>query len=348
MFDLAGGMIARGIEVDLVVNRLEFSPMLHELPKDVCLVNLGCSTFAARLPRLIRYLRNRQPNGILSAGHYANELSVLAKLLSLQKMRVVVSEHTSLSTELNALPGNSLRRFAVPWLDRVIYPFADGVVAVSEAVRWDSEKLFRLRPGTCQTIYNPVDFERIRRLGMDTIDHPWFQLGKPPVVLGIGRLEEQKDFTNLLEAFSTVRAQRDARLVIFGEGSQRQRLIERIAQLGINDCVWLAGFIPNPYPYIKRASVLALSSRWEGLPTVLMESLALGVPIVSTDCPGGSNEILAGGKFGTLVPMSDPAALAEAIIVTLGKGKPVLVEEEALIKYKIDRVLDEYLRILQN
>jgi glycosyltransferase involved in cell wall biosynthesis len=340
-------MINRSIEVDLVVNSLHYSPMLQELPKGVNFVNLGCSGIVARLPRLMRYMRTRGPDCLLSAGHSANELSILAKVLSSRKTRVVVSEHTCLSTELNALATSNLRRFAIQWFSGGIYRFADGVIAVSDAVRSDSERLLRMKPGTCQTIYNPVNFERIFRLSVESIDHPWFQADGPPIVLGIGRLEEQKDFTNLLEAFAKVRTELGARLLILGEGSQREYLTARIVQLGLDDCVRLLGFVPNPYPYLKNASAFALSSKWEGLPTVLLEALAFGVPIVSTDCPGGSNEILAGGKYGALVPMSNPRALAEAILIALRSPRPK-VPDEALAKYRINDVVDQYLAVLTN
>jgi hypothetical protein len=137
IFDLMAEIVARQIEVDLVVNTLDFSPMQQELPKDVSLVNLRCAGFASRLPRLIGYLRHRQPSCLLSAGHLANEVAILAKMLSLSKMRVVVSEQTNLSSELSALPATSVRRLAIPPIGRMIYRFADGVVAVSEAVRLD-------------------------------------------------------------------------------------------------------------------------------------------------------------------------------------------------------------------
>jgi glycosyltransferase involved in cell wall biosynthesis len=338
-------MIKRRIDVDFVVNLAGFSPMLKEVPVGVNFIDLGCTRFSSRLPSLVRYLRRNRPECVLSAGHFSNEIAILGKVFSTIKVRVVVSEHTSLYTELSSLPVASARRVAIPPICRFLYPFADGIVAVSNGVRGDSEKLFRLKAGACRTIYNPVDVGKILQLGEQPVDHPWFLSDGPPVVLGIGRLERQKDFINLLEAFAEVRKHVTARLVILGEGSQRTTLIAKVDELGLGDCVWLAGFVSNPYPYLKRASVFSLSSEWEGLPVALIEALAFGIPIVSTDCPSGPSEILASGKYGIMVPIKDSKALAQGIIKVL-KGYRSNMPEDALAKYSVDAVLDQYLEVL--
>src|SRR5262249_43075680 len=146
--------------------------------------------------------------------------------------------------------------------------------------------------------------------------HPWFRPSAPPVVLGAGRLHAQKDFPTLLRAFAQVRAKREARLMILGEAKcaeYRTELMALAAQLGIADDVMLPGFVANPFAYMARAAVFVLSSAWEGLPTVLIEALASGCPVVSTACPSGPREILENGKYGPLVPVGDDTALANAI-----------------------------------
>lgn len=352
MVSLAKAMVARGMQVDIVVNFVAFSPMLNELPDSITLVNLEANRFADRLPRLVRYIRSRRPQCIVSATHVSNELACLAKAFSMTGVRIVATEHTNLSTELKKLPATSLRRAGIPLFGKLTYRFVDNVVGVSDGVRKDAEKLFSVHPNKCRTIYNPIDAQQVLSLSQGPFDHPppddsWFQPEKKPVILAIGRLEEQKDFPTLLTAFAKVRAHADARLAILGEGSQRQALTARIHELGLDEHVWLAGFIANPYPYFKRASVFALSSAWEGLSMALIEALILGVPVVSTDCPSGPSEVLNDGEYGRLVPVKDSEALADGILQML-HGNVLKVPAEAISRYTVDSVLDQYLEVMSS
>jgi glycosyltransferase involved in cell wall biosynthesis len=126
-----------------------------------------------------------------------------------------------------------------------------------------------------------------------------------------------KDYQTLIQAFAMIRARREARLLILGEGPLRAELEALIQRLGLAADACLPGFVTNPYAYMARASVLVLSSRYEGFPNVLAESLACGTPVVATDCETGPAEILDHGRFGRLVPVGDHAAMAGAIEATL-------------------------------
>jgi glycosyltransferase involved in cell wall biosynthesis len=149
------------------------------------------------------------------------------------------------------------------------------------------------------------------------VDHPWFNQGGCPIILSIGRLTIAKDYPTLIKAFAKVKRQRDARLVIIGEGEERKVIEDLVRRLGLEKFVWLPGFLNPPYPYLARASLFVLSSIWEGLPTAIIEALALGIPVVSTDCPGSPREILENGRFGELVPVGNVQALADAILRNL-------------------------------
>ena len=180
----------------------------------------------------------------------------------------------------------------------------------------------------------------------EPVAHAWLRPGEPPVVLGVGKLSPQKGFDVLLRAFARVRAERPARLVILGEGPQR-RALERLArELGIADDVSLPGFVANPFAWMARCAVFALSSRWEGLPSVLIEALACGCAVVSTDCPSGPAEILDGGAFGPLCPVGDAAALAGAILRVLeAPTAPARLRARAAT-FSVDAAADRYLEVL--
>ena len=179
-----------------------------------------------------------------------------------------------------------------------------------------------------------------------TLDHPWFAPGSPPVLLSVGRLARQKDFPTLLNAFARVRDTFPVRLLILGEGRQRARLEALVLSLGIAGDVAFPGFTMNPFPYMSQAAAFVLSSAWEGAPGALIEAMACGCPVVSTDCPSGPAEILADGQYGPLVPVGDDRALADAIVTVLEKRPdPERLQTRASM-FSVERVADRYLDVM--
>jgi glycosyltransferase involved in cell wall biosynthesis len=178
-------------------------------------------------------------------------------------------------------------------------------------------------------------------------DHPWFAPGQPPVVLGVGRLTRQKDFPTLLRAFGKLRQQRAARLIILGEGEDRPSLQALAAELGVTDDVALPGFRENAMAYMAGSALFVLCSAWEGLPTVLIEALAAGSRVVSTDCPSGPREILQEGRLGPLVPVGDSTALAGAMATALDRPAGS-VPLETLRPFTLDAAVDHYLRLIED
>jgi glycosyltransferase involved in cell wall biosynthesis len=233
----------------------------------------------------------------------------------------------------------------MPKLVRRFYRWADGIVAVSKGVADDLVQVTGLPPERIQVIYNPIVTPELMAKAQDTLDHPWFGPGQPPVILAVGRLDPQKDFHTLIRAFAQVRQIRLSRLLILGEGEERQALEALVCQLGLQDDVCLPGFVANPYPYMTRAGVFVLSSRWEGLPGVLIEALYCGVPLVSTDCPSGPREILANGQYGKLVPVGDVVAMTQAIVAMLNSGKKK-VPEESWRPFTLEVSVNQYLDAL--
>ncbi len=236
-------------------------------------------------------------------------------------------------------------RYLMLRLVRCFYPWADAVAAVSHGVADDLAQAAAIPRQQIQVIYNPIVTPDLRRKAQQPLEHPWFAPGEPPVLLAIGRLAPQKDYPTMIKAFAHVRNTRPVRLIILGEGTERSSIEALVKRLGLEASVNLPGFVANPYTYLSRASVFVLSSRWEGLPTVLVEALHCGAPVVATDCPSGPREILAGGQYGQLVPIGDVVALAQAIEEVLS-GKMTRPPQESWQPYTLQVVVDQYINLL--
>ena len=367
---LAAALAARGYRVDLVLCRAT-GPFLEAVPAAVTVVELDRSPLfpaymlaaAPRslipllrlyglrprpplpnlfyLPALVRYLQFARPDTLLSAMEMPNLLATWAARLAGVSMRVVISQQTHFSMEVQYRGWGPL----VPTIRRA-YSQADVRVAPSNGVADDLSRLAYLPRERITTIYNPVVTPNLHAKARALLDHPWFRPGAPPVVLGVGRLHRQKDFPTLLRAFARVRVQRSARLMVLGEGKLHAELEALARSLGIAADVALLGFVDNPFAYMARAAVFALSSAWEGLPGVLVEALAVGCPVVSTDCPSGPAEILAGGTYGRLVPVGDSPALAAALNATLDAPPPRDILQRRAQAFSIDRAVGRYLEVL--
>ncbi|MCJ7782006.1 MAG: glycosyltransferase, partial [Acidimicrobiia bacterium] len=282
--NLAREIANRGIAVDLVVSRLA-GAFVSEVPDSVRIVDLGASRVATSLPGLVRYLRRNRPDAMLTVMSHANVVGIVATRIARTPTRVVTSEHDTLSQ----VTQRTARRRAriMPYLVARAYPRADAIVAVSSGVADDLANITGLARSDIDVIYNPVVTPDVEKAAKQVPDHPWFRPGQPPVVLGIGRLAQKKDFPALMRAFAQVREHSSARLVILGDGPDREDLERLARELGVEGDVSMPGFVDNPFSYLRAASVFVLSSRWEGLPTVLIEALYCGVPVVATDCPSG-------------------------------------------------------------
>jgi len=341
MLRVAEGILARGYSVDLVLAQVD-GPYLAEVPKSARLVDLKAPRVLLSLPSLVRYLRNEQPDTLLS-GLHANIIALWARSLARVQTRVVVSIHSTLSYQTRY--ATDLRVRLEPQLIKRFHRWADGIIAVSTGVADDLCRMTRIPRKFIQVIYNPVITPQVRVMSQVPLEHPWFNLGEPPVILAAGHLTALKDFTTLIRAFALVREIRSARLLILGEGEERIAIEALVKQLGLEQDVSLPGFIVNPYPYMVRAPVFVLSSKWEGLPTVLIEALFCGALIVSTDCPSGPREILRDGQYGQLVPVGDSVNMAKAIENALA-GKMLNPPQECWKPFELDIVMDQYINVL--
>ena len=320
MADLARCFSGRGHAVDVVLPRAE-GPCLAMLPREVRVVDLAASRTLAALPGLVRYIRRERPAALLSTPEHGNIIAIAARFLAGGGPRLAVRAANTLSADSRSAP--SLRgRVLLPLAVRLLYRFADSVVAVSESVAGDLAKSAGIPPERIRVIYNPVvGPELFLQAGAPPL-HPWLSGGGPPVVLAAGRLAPQKDYPTLLRAFRIVRGRRSARLLVLGEGPDRPLLEGMAGELGLSGDADFPGFAANPFPCMKRAALFVQSSAWEGLPNALIQAMALGTPVVGTDCPGGTSEILRGGALGRLVPPGDPEALEEAVCDGLDEKIP--------------------------
>jgi glycosyltransferase involved in cell wall biosynthesis len=341
--NLAQGLIDQGLKVDLVLCR-KWGRFLDKVPHEVRIIDLQAPRMLLSIFALTRYLKQEQPKALLSAQHYTNEVALLAKQLAGTSTRVIVSEHNILSKY-----AADAKRFTVrmtPWAARCFYPQADGIVAVSRGVAADLSHITKLSCERIQVIYNPAITPDLLQKSQEPIEHPWFKPGEPPVILSVGRLSQEKDFSTLIQAFAQIRQVQPARLIILGHGG-KQPLLDLIHQLNLEDQVDLPGYVSNPYAYMSRAAVFALSSRWESFGLVLAEALAVGTSVVSTDCECGPREILDHGKYGFLVPVGDSCALAKAILNTLSAPLQKVNESDWLKQFSLETVTQQYLKVLK-
>lgn len=335
MVNLATGFTEIGLTVDLVLASAS-GPYLSLLPPSVKVVDLGVPRTVSALPKLVHYLRSTRPEALLSALDHANIVALLAKRVVGGNLRVAVSVRNTLSAE--ARDAGFFNSKILPKLVGILYPWADEIINVSGGVADDLANVTGIPRSRMRVIYNPVVSESMAAQARQAPDHPWLAPGEPPVVLAVGRLTPQKDYPTLLRAFAKARASVRSRLVILGEGDERVKLEELSKELGIDRDVSLAGFQENPFSFMARAGVFVLASRFEGLPGVLIQALACGCPVVSTDCPSGPREILDGGRWGSLVPVGDVDALAQAIESTLSRrasGEDLTPPAESWAPYEV-------------
>lgn len=345
LLDLAQAFLGAGYLVDLVLMSVPSGlPLTDLIPAAVRTVDLRCHRLWTSGPAFARYLKEARPAGILAAMPLANAIAVFARWLAGVPARLILTEHNARSLALG--DAETVQQLVLlPWV-RASYRFADAIVAVSAGVADRVRKIPGVNAEKVRVVYNPAYSPRIHELAAAPSPHRWLEDQSVPVIVGSGRLELQKDFTTLLNAFSLLQKGRAVRLIILGEGSQETVLHRLAEKLGIEEHVVFPGFVTNPWAYVARARVFVLSSIHEGLGNVLIEAMACGTPTVSTDCPAGPSEILEAGRYGPLVPVGDPAALARAIGDALDRPVDRATLQERARFFSIDAATSGYLNAM--
>jgi len=343
MVTLAGAFLKRGFAVDLVVAHA-VGPNLDRVPLGVRLVDLGTIRMSRSIPSLLRYLRRERPVALLSTCNQANVVAAIAGRLAGGGTRIVLRQGDTLSVTRQHLSGGFARM--LPRLARWFYPWADHIIANSDGVASDLIECVGLPRNKVTRIYNHVEIDEVLARAEATVDDEWFAPGALPVILGVGRLTEVKDWPTLIRAFALVRDNRAVRLVILGEGKERPAIQALVDELGLQGDVHMPGFASNPYAVMAKAAMVVLSSRLEGLPNVLIEAMALGRPVVSTDCPSGPRELLDNGRLGPLVTCGDVPGLANAIQSVLDAPLAPKMLKAWASHFHEDAIIPQYLEVL--
>lgn len=328
------------------------SPYREYLPEKikVIVIERNSDSFFEKIRQVVNFvrnIRNEKPQVLLSMLTHNNIMALCAGILL--NTRVIVCEHIALGELVKTREGKRILGIPVAPMVTVLYRFAAKVIAVSDGIRRNLIDEFRVPAHKILVIHNPVDSDAIRELSIISPEHLFFK-GREPVLIGAGRLVTQKRFDILIKAFGSAVKEMDARLIILGEGPEREALQKLVCDRGLEDKVSLAGFQGNPWQFFSRADVFVLSSDYEGLPMVILEAMACGVPVVSTDCRSGPREILQDGRCGLLVPAGDEVALSKGIEQLLKNGalreKFSLAGKERVREFAVSAIAAQYMNLI--
>lgn len=343
MLRLAKGFLDAGLSVALVLVQ-GTGEYMKDLPEGLELHLLEGSSVMASIGRIGRKVQELAPRAVLAALTHVNVAVCIARMLYFRHTPTFISERNQISEKRASARG--LRERLTFALVPMLYRKADGVIAVSDGVADDVRVLSRLPEGKVHYVHNPVYDHTILDRAAQPSPHPWLGDGGDRVIIAVGRLHPQKDFSVLMEAFIKYRKNNPARLVIFGEGPERGKLEAMAADSGFAHDISLPGFCDNPFAAMARADLLVLSSRWEGFPNVLVEAMSCGCPVAATNCPSGPSEILDHGRYGPLVAVGDVAGLADAIASTIGSLEARQKVSARAAKFSIDNAVAGYRAIM--
>ncbi|MBK1691829.1 glycosyltransferase [Ectothiorhodospira mobilis] len=339
---LLPAMAARGHEITLLKLQ-DHGPHL-ESSKNLSVVELRASHVSTSLGELVNHLKEWQPNVLFTDKDKVNRMARRARNRAGTDTRLIMRNGTTVSVDL------AQRKPFDRWLQRrsmrLTYADSDAALMPSRGAADDFISVTGLQPERVQVVPSPVVCDELFELARQPVEHHWLKDKQYPVILGVGELCVRKDFETLIRAFAYTRTHRPARLIILGRGKRRERLMALADELGVAEDVDLPGFDPNPYRYMRRADAFALSSRWEGLGLVLVEALALGLPVVATDCPSGPQEILQGGRIGPLVPVGDDRALATGLASLLDNPPDKKLMQAAVAPYHVRASTSAYLEAM--
>ncbi|WP_417910629.1 glycosyltransferase [Candidatus Electronema sp. PJ] len=340
---LAQEFLARGYEVDLVLMQRK-GELLPLLPARVQVIDLATQQIRKLLRPLTAYIQQRQPDAVLATMWPLTSMAVLCHKLARLQGRLVVAEQNVLSPQY--AEWGHLHNLLLRTSIASTYPWADARIGVSEGVVDDLAALSGIKKARFEVVYNPVPRpEPASNTALAQAEQCWGKR-RGPRILTVGSLKAQKNQALLIRAFAQAFAQSNADLLILGEGQLRHDLEALAAQEGVSNKVHLPGFFSDPTPFYQTADLFVLSSDYEGLPTVLIEALACGLPVVATQCPAGPAEILDNGRWGCLVPVGNVAALAAAMLKALSRPHDREALQRRAATFSPSTAANRYLELL--
>lgn len=336
---LAQELVDRGVEVRLAMLRNGEVPYSAEMPESVRLHRLRTGSKLSAIPAVIRLIRQHRPDAVITTNDHSAQVAVLARLLGRLNTKVYLT--------ITGMWSSMIKRRLQRLMIKLTYPKADRIIAVSYGTADDLCESFAIPKEMVSVIYNPVITRDFHSRTERKPDHPWFQSGEViPIILAASRLSPEKGLPSLLHAFHIVQREIPCRLLILGEGSERDKLEREVEQLGLQDRVDLPGYISDPLPYMAHAQIFAFPSLREGFGIALAEALAAGAQVVSTDCPNGPYEILEGGQHGILVPVGDTRELAAALQELLTGQRRFRASASALQRFEAGRIAEAYMELI--
>lgn len=344
MLNLSEGLAERQYDVFLTVSRGE-GELVSDVPDEVTLVDFDRRYLSTSVPDLARHLRKTDSDAVISSTDAGNLVAIWAVAFSNKSPTTLVRVENMLS--LRSTDYEKWRYHLIPPLLKIFYRFADEIIAVSKGVAQDVGEVTGIDPEEIRVLYNPVVTDDLLQKRNHSVDHPWLVDDSEPVILSVGRLVPQKDYSTLIRAFGRIVRKRDVRLIIAGKGDCRDELLELATDLGISHRVSMPGYVDNQYAYMAHADVFVLSSAWEGFGNVLVEAMACGTPVVSTDCESGPAEILESGTYGPLVPVGEFDRMAAAIQQMLDDPTDVRALEDRAMDFSQSTIVDEYVALLE-
>ncbi len=343
MLNLANAFASRGRKVYLIVSSSE-GEYLSEIDPHVEVLDLKCSRVIYSIPGLVRFLIRIKPTALISTIYHANMVAIISKLIARVDTKVLVRE-SNMHQTLKEASRNVLSYRITFFLMSFLYRLSDSVIVVSQAMQKELTSLVKGLDEKIHLIYNFVDCEEVETLSKDYVNHSWLQTKRSKVILSAGRLSNQKNWPVLLDAFSKVQKDYDIKLIILGEGPERESINNLIEDLELREFVSLPGFKKNPYSWMSKSDIFILSSDFEGFPNVLVQALACGCKVISSDCESGPREILENGKWGRLFNVGDSIDLASKLQEALSE-EDILETRERAEFFSLDKCLNLYENLL--
>jgi len=343
LVNFANELSFRGFRVDLVVGK-GTGPYSELLSTQVKIFEIGTTNRLGALPKLAAYLLLNRPAVLATDRLRLNFLALDATRLTMSKAKVVMTAHVPLSMRLARISPSKRKKMAKRI--KAYIPRNHSLIGVSKGVARDMVNSLGFPPEKTHVIYNPIITPKMLQMAGDPVDHPWFKEKTLPILLSAGRFYDQKDFPMLINAFEKVWKRQKCRLVILGEGKEKENIVKLVRQKGLSQFVFMPGFVINPYKFMAKANIFVLSSKWEGFGNVLAEAMALGTPVVSTDCQYGPNEILENGKYGPLVPVGDTEAMAKAIEEVLSAPLPKQLLRKGADRFGVEQSVRKFTKVL--